>query len=828
MIAMQDAEAAVALEGRPAEEILAWASARFGQRITFATGFGAEGCVLIDLIARHHLPIDIFTLDTGLLFPETYALWRRLEQRYGVVIRAVRPEQTVDQQAAAHGDRLWARDPDRCCGLRKVAPLRAALAGYDAWISAIRRDQTPERASAGIVEADPIFGLVKVNPLASWTASDVSAHVRAHDVPVSPLHEQGYPSIGCVPCTSRVLPGEDPRAGRWRGRATSECGLHARPATQRFTLAPHQVRRTMSPEKLVSPHGGALVDRIATPSEADALRARAARLPALSLDPRELADLELIATGAASPLTGFLGSADYESVLGRLRLANDTVWPLPLTLAVADEPRTLLEPGSEAALFDSQGRLWGVVAVSEVFRRDPQRESRLVYGTEDPSHPGVAYLLSRPRWLVAGDVLVLPLPDDLPFAERRLTPRQLRDEIQARGWRHVAGFQTRNPIHRAHEHMTKLALEFADGLVIHPLVGETKNDDVPASVRFRAYEVLVDKYYPPGRTLLAAFPAAMRYAGPREALFHALVRKNYGIDRLIVGRDHAGVGEFYGPYEAQEIFDRFSQEELGVTPLKFEPTFFCRDCDALASPRTCPHDAASRLDLSGSKVRELLRNGRRLPEEFTRPEIAEILREHYAGRVVDPAPQRNGTGLIVWFTGLSGAGKSTLAEALRRSLAEGERPLEILDGDEVRTHLSAGLGFSREDRDTNVRRIGFVARLLARHGAAVATAAISPYAATRAEVRAQAEGEGIPFVEVYVEADLDCLVARDVKGLYRRALAGEIAHFTGVSDPYEPPEAPDVIVRSDRETVEESLGRILGALEERGLVAEPQLERRAS
>jgi sulfate adenylyltransferase len=632
MIAMQDAEAAMVLEGRPAEEILAWASARFGPRITFATGFGAEGCVLIDLIARHHLPIDIFTLDTGLLFPETYALWRRLEQRYGVVIRAVRPEQTVDQQAAAHGDRLWARDPDRCCDLRKVAPLRAALAGHDAWISAIRRDQTPERASAGIVEADAIFGLVKVNPLASWTATDVSDHVRAHDVPVSPLHEQGYPSIGCVPCTSRVAAGENPRAGRWRGRATSECGLHARPVTPRFTLAPHQARKTITPEKLVSPHGGALVDRIATPAEADALRERASRLPALSLDAREIADLELIATGAASPLKGFLGSADYESVLGRLRLANDTVWPLPLTLAVADGPRGLLEPGREAALFDSQGRLWGVVAVSEVFRRDPQHESRLVYGTEDPSHPGVAYLLSRPRWLVAGDVLVLPLPDDLPFAERRLTPRRLRDEIQARGWRHVAGFQTRNPIHRTHEHMTKLALEFADGLVIHPLVGETKNDDVPASVRFRAYEVLVDKYYPPGRTLLAAFPAAMRYAGPREALFHALVRKNYGIDRLIVGRDHAGVGEFYGPYEAQEIFDRFSQEELGVAPLKFEPTFFCRDCDALASPRTCPHDAASRLDLSGSKIRELLRNGRRLPEEFTRPEIAEILREYYERR----------------------------------------------------------------------------------------------------------------------------------------------------------------------------------------------------
>jgi phosphoadenylyl-sulfate reductase (thioredoxin) len=226
------------LEGRPAEEILAWAAERFAPRLTFATGFGAEGCVLIDLIGRHRLPIDLFTLDTGLLFPETYDLWRRLERRYDVVIRAVRPEQTVAAQAAAHGDRLWERDPDRCCALRKVGPLRSALAGFDAWITAIRRDQTLDRASAGIVEADHRFGIVKVNPLVSWTAQDVWAHLRAHGVPVNPLHREGYPSIGCVPCTSRVLPGEDPRAGRWRGSAKTECGLHARPTKPAFMLEP--------------------------------------------------------------------------------------------------------------------------------------------------------------------------------------------------------------------------------------------------------------------------------------------------------------------------------------------------------------------------------------------------------------------------------------------------------------------------------------------------------------------------------------------------------------------------------------------------------------
>jgi sulfate adenylyltransferase len=575
--------------------------------------------------------------------------------------------------------------------------------------------------------------------------------------------------------------------------------------------------------RLVAPHGGELVDRLVPVDQQEALAARAETLETIALDPRESADLELIATGAASPLEGFLDEADYQSVLERLRLADGTVWPLPFTLAVDDERRRRLEPGQEAALRDGGGRLWGTIVIREIFRRDPAREAREVYGTEDASHPGVAYLLGRPTWLVAGEVSVLPgVLAHLPFADHRLTPRQLRAEIAARGWRHVAGFQTRNPIHRAHEHLTKLALEITDGLVIHPLVGETKSDDVPASVRFRAYEALVSRYYPKERTLLSVFPAAMRYAGPREALFHAIARKNYGIDKLIVGRDHAGVGKFYGPYEAQQIFDRFSVEDVGVSPLRLEPTFFCRACNALASPRTCPHGPSDRLELSGSRVRELLRAGEHLPEEFTRREVAEVLREHYL-QGETPAARGNGhraasgRGFILWFTGLSGAGKSTLAAALQARFA-GRLRVEILDGDEVRTHLSKGLGFSREDRDTNIRRIGFVARLLARHGVAAIGAAISPYADTRGEVRALAENEGIPFVEVYAQAELASLVERDVKGLYRKALAGEVQHFTGVSDPYEAPESPDLVVRTDKESVETSVARILDLLEERGLI----------
>ena len=503
-----------------------------------------------------------------------------------------------------------------------------------------------------------------------------------------------------------------------------------------------------------------------------------------------------------------------------------------------DEQRGAVAQGARVALRDGAGRLWGRLDVEEVYERDPRHEARHVYGTEDPAHPGVAYLLARPRTLAGGTVTVLPLPEDLPFAEHRLTPRELRARIAERGWRTVAGFQTRNPIHRAHEHLTKLALEFADGLVVHPLVGETKSDDVPAAVRFRAYERLIERYYPRERTLLAAFPAAMRYAGPREALFHALARKNYGITHLIVGRDHAGVGRYYGPYDAQRIFDRFDAAELGVTPLRFEPTFFCHSCDSLASPRTCPHDEQARLELSGTKVREILRSGGNLPVKFTRPEVAEVLRRHYAladaaapspsavspaARASAPLPPVDATdagassGFIVWFTGLSGAGKSTLAQALRTRLAP-EGPVEILDGDEVRLYLSRGLGFSKEDRDTNVRRIGYVARLLARNGVGVISAAISPYREVRDELRRLAQEDGIPFVEVHADATIEALTERDVKGLYKKALAGEIAHFTGISDPYEPPVAAEVVVHTDREPVAASLGRIEAALETRGLL----------
>jgi ATP sulfurylase len=379
----------------------------------------------------------------------------------------------------------------------------------------------------------------------------------------------------------------------------------------------------------VPAHGGVLVDRFVPAAEADALRRGAAALPALSLDAREIADLELLAIGAVSPLTGFLGSADYKSVVEDLRLTDGTVWPLPLTLAVPDESREVVRPGAPLALRDAAGRVWGVLDVTEVFERDPLYEARNVYGTEDPAHPGVAYLLSRPRTLAAGPVRVLPLPEDLPFAAHRLTPRALRAEIAARGWQRVAGFQTRNPIHRAHEYLTKVALETVDGLLIHPLVGDTKSDDVPAVTRVECYGVLVDGYYPADRVLVSAFPAAMRYAGPREAIWHAICRKNYGCSHFIVGRDHAGVGDYYGTYDAQLVFDEFAPHELDIEPMFFEHTFWCNVCGSMASTKSCPHGPEDRVFLSGTKVRELLASGQLPPVEFTRPEVAEVLIDAY-------------------------------------------------------------------------------------------------------------------------------------------------------------------------------------------------------
>ena len=382
---------------------------------------------------------------------------------------------------------------------------------------------------------------------------------------------------------------------------------------------------------LIAPHGGRLVEQLAQGQERDLLLHQAKGLPSLTLDEWELSDLELLGIGALSPLEGFLREADYDSVVDRMRLADGTIWPLPVTLAVTETEADLWREGVDLALKAPGGQVMGILHQSELYPYNKGVEAKLVYGTTDGSHPGVARLLAQGPYCVGGRVSVLNLPPHDDFLPCRLTPAQTRQEFRRRGWQRVVGFQTRNPIHRAHEYLLRCALEIADGLMVHPLVGRTKSDDLPAAVRMRCYEALMESYFPPERAMLVVNPAAMRYAGPREAVFHAIIRQNYGCSYFIVGRDHAGVGKFYGTFDAQQIFQRFSPGELKVTPLCFDNAFYCSVCQGMATPKTCAHAATERISLSGTAVRQMLAEGKSPPPEFTRPEIAEILKEAYAG-----------------------------------------------------------------------------------------------------------------------------------------------------------------------------------------------------
>jgi sulfate adenylyltransferase len=376
---------------------------------------------------------------------------------------------------------------------------------------------------------------------------------------------------------------------------------------------------------LIAPHGGTLVDRVPGADERAARLKAAASLKAVRLTSVQHSDLLCIATGVFSPLTGFAGRRDYESILDRMRLADGTVWSIPVTLAVSDDDARAIREGSTIALQDPEGAVAGTLEVQEKFSYDKRREAAAVYRTEDAAHPGVARLHGQGETLLGGPVTLLQRPDTEPFRAFRRDPADTRRLFQSLGWQRIVGFQTRNPVHRAHEYIQKAALEICDGLLLNPLVGETKSDDISAATRMESYEVLLAHYYPKARVVLSVFPAAMRYAGPREAIFHAMARKNYGCTHFIVGRDHAGVGSYYGTYDAQKIFDEFPADDLGITPLFFEHTFFCRKCGSMASSKTCPHDAESRVTLSGTQVRAMLLRGEIPPPEFTRAEVAEVL-----------------------------------------------------------------------------------------------------------------------------------------------------------------------------------------------------------
>ncbi len=563
---------------------------------------------------------------------------------------------------------------------------------------------------------------------------------------------------------------------------------------------------------LIEPYGGRLVDLRVAREEYDALRAYANTLPSLQLTDRALCDLELLAVGAFSPLDRFMGRADYERVVEEMRLADGRLFPIPVTLPVdrIDD----LHYDRDIALRDARNNLLAVLTVEEIYTWDRAQTAQLVFGTQDPAHPLVAEMNRWGKTNLSGRLRVLDLPRHHDFTDLRLTPAETRARLAAMGRPNVVAFQTRNPLHRAHEELTKRAADSVDGtLLLHPVVGLTKPGDVDHFTRVRSYKALLNNYYARDRALLALLPLAMRLAGPREALWHMVIRRNYGANYLIVGRDHAGPGNdslgrpFYGPYDAQELAKQHSAE-LGVGVLTFSEMVYLPHENRYEEATLVPNGAPI-ASISGTQVRsDYLNRGRQLPDWFTRPEVADILSESY--------PPRHRQGVCLWFTGLSGAGKSTTADVLTVLLLEHGRQVTVLDGDVVRTHLSKGLGFSKEDRDINIRRIGFVAAEIVRHGGIAICAAVSPYRATREDVRALVGKER--FVEIFVDTPLSVCEDRDVKGMYAKARRGEIQGFTGIDDPYEPPVNPEITLDTVAFSPEENARRILEYLASHGYV----------
>ena len=564
--------------------------------------------------------------------------------------------------------------------------------------------------------------------------------------------------------------------------------------------------------QLITPYGGKLVDLVPKEEERAESIPYAHTLPSIQLSSRSLCDIELLAVGAFSPLERFMGREDYLGVVEEMRLKDGTLFPIPITLPVSDAKEIRI--GADIALRSPNNELIAVMTVEEKFNWDFNREVSHVYGTTDSRHPTVAEMTSWRPTYISGPLKVLNVPKHYDFVDLRRTPAEVRRALQSMGHPNVVAFQTRNPIHRAHEELTKRAAQEVGGsLIIHPVVGMTKPGDIDHYTRVRAYRVLVEKYYERGTTLLSLLPLAMRMGGPREAIWHAIIRRNYGANHFIVGRDHAGPGKdsqgkpFYGPYDAQDLL-RKVQDEIGVKAVPFKELVYLPAESRYEEMDRVPPGALI-SSISGTEVREdYLGNGKKLPEWFTRPEIAAILSQ------VSPAFHKR--GFCIWFTGLSGAGKSTIAEILTSLLLEHGRETTVLDGDVVRTHLSRGLGFSKEDRDMNILRIGYVASQIVRHNGVVICAAVSPYRATRTEVRSMV-GED-QFIEVYVDTPLEVCEQRDIKGMYAKARRGEIKGFTGIDDPYEEPLDPELRLTTIQCTPEDNARLILSHLIEKGFL----------
>ena len=554
------------------------------------------------------------------------------------------------------------------------------------------------------------------------------------------------------------------------------------------------------------------MDLVVDPDKAAELKEKANHLPSIQVSERIVCDLELLATGGFSPLDRFMGKEDHQRVLDEMRLTSGHLFPIPITLPV--DPTDDLKLDSQIAIRNSKNEILAIMDVEEIYEWDRTEVASKAFGTTDTAHPLVAEMNRWGSHNISGKLQVIQLPSHPDFFESRMTPAQTRARLAEYGHANVVAFQTRNPLHRVHEELTKRAADAVGGvLLLHPVVGMTRPGDVDHFTRVRTYKALTENYYKKDRILLSLLPLAMRMAGPREALWHALIRRNHGANHFVVGRDHAGPGNdstgkpFYGAYDAQELAEKHS-EELGVKIVPFSELVYLPDEERYEEVSKIPA-ATKTASISGTQVREQYLNaGRLLPDWFTRPEVAEILSESY--------PPRFKQGLCVWFTGLSGSGKTTTSEIFTVLLMEHGRQVTVLDGDVVRTNLSKGLGFSAEDRDTNIRRIGYVAAEIVRHGGSVICAAVSPYRATRDEVRNMVGADR--FIEVFVDTPLDVCESRDVKGMYAMARRGEIKGFTGIDDPYEAPENPEITLDTIANTPEENAHLIMNTLQEDGFI----------
>lgn len=567
---------------------------------------------------------------------------------------------------------------------------------------------------------------------------------------------------------------------------------------------------------LIQPYGGALMELIVSPERRKELQSASRDWPSWDLTPRQLCDVELLLNGGFSPLRGFMGRADYESVCESARLADGMVWPIPVVLDVDEELANTLGAGSRVALRDPEGLMVAVVEVGEVWQPDREREAEAVYGTTNPEHPGVAHLLDKTQaFYVSGQLEGIELPVHYDYRRLRHTPAQLRAEFARLGWRKVVAFQTRTPMFRAQYEMTLRAAKGEQAnLLLHPVTGMTQKGDLDHYTRVRCYQALLPEY-PMTTVMLSLLPLAMRMAGPREALWHAIIRRNYGCTHLIVGRDHAGPGTdskgqpFYGPYAAQELLTQY-ENEVDVRSVNFKSMVYVEDLDRHVGEDEVAEGARIR-SLTEPELQNRLADGRDIPEWFSFPSVAHQLRRTH--------PPRHKMGFTLFFTGLSGAGKSTIANVLRIKFLEmGGRPVTLLDGDIVRRHLSSELGFSKEHRDINIRRIGYVASEITKNGGIAICAPIAPYNKVRQEVREMIEPCG-GFVLVHIATPLTICETRDRKGMYAKARAGLIKEFTGISDPYEEPADADMAIDTSDTTPEEAAQEVVLYLEKQGYIS---------